>query len=442
MNLSAPVAPPPGSQYLAVRLERETVGWLWQDADGLLCFEYAPDWREREGTYAISQSLPLQGTHHRGRLVEAFFANLLPEGDLRVAVANALRVSENNYYGLLEQLGGDCAGALSLHPPQEPLPEGAPKYEPIEPDTLAQWVKGLPQHPLMVGKGDVRLSLAGAQPKLALCQLGETWAKPIAGAISTHILKPPLLHQEGSVENEYFCMTLARACGLNVPDCRIQDSPRAFVVERYDRKRDKLTNKIRRIHQEDFCQALGIPAQNKYEAEGGPSLAQCFQAVRSYCTGIHRTKALNQLRQWVIFNFVIGNHDAHGKNLSLLYADGQVQLAPFYDLLCTAAYPALSEKFAMKIGSAKSPRDYLSLNQWRKMARDCGLNETLFVQALDKNSRKIMKKAEKLAKGDEGKAGPFVPQVISVIRDRAAQIERSLAADKAANGSAPTPPSN
>lgn len=374
--------PIPGipDQHLCVWLGGVLVGRLWQDGERRhLAFAYDPAARALMPVPLVLQSLPLRDEPHRGPEVEAFFGNLLPEGDVRTAVARALQISERNDYALLDALGGDCAGALVLSRPGAALVEAVGAGNLLSREELSTLVETLPRRPLLAGENGLRLSLAGAQIKLALCKAGDGWVRPAPGAVSTHILKPPIRDLPGSVENEAFCMTLAKRCDLGVPECWIEQDPYLYVVDRYDRFRDPATGRVRRLHQEDFCQALGIPASRKYEAEGGPSLKDCFALVSRVCHDPVRDRL--RLLDWVIFNFFIGNHDAHAKNLSLLHAKGQTRLAPFYDLLSTAAYPELSDKFAMRIGGAESLR-YMAMRHWRQFAEDCVLAPTFVLSRI------------------------------------------------------------
>lgn len=412
-------------QHLAVRLNGVLAGRLWQQQQRLV-FGYDPAWLARKSVSVLSQSLPPQVEPHEGPEVEAFFGNLLPEGDVRSAVARALRISERNDYALLDAIGGDCAGALMLSRPDAPVVEASTASSLLSADELRRMVSDAPSRPLLTAEHGIRLSLAGAQTKFALCKAGDHWVKPAPGAISTHILKPAIRDLPGSIENEAFCMTLAKRCGLGVPDCWIETDPPLYVVERYDRVRDVATGRVKRLHQEDFCQALGVPSSNKYEAEGGPSLKACFDLVRQVSSD--PTGDLLRLLDWVIFNFLIGNHDAHAKNLSLIYRGGQTRLAPFYDLISTAAYPNLSEKFAMRIGGAKAVR-YMSMRDWRKLISECGFSQPFFDQRklmlIDRFNRELHLLLEEFAL-----AGHSLKLVRDSIATRAAQFGLILLAEK------------
>lgn len=376
------------AEHLSVRLNGQPCGALWQEK-GRMRFAYREDWLVRSKPLLISQSLPLQADVYDGPEVEAFFGNLLPEGDVRTSVSRALQISARNDYALLNAIGGDCAGALSLESADATVVQQTEAIGSfLDTAALTQLAQDLPLRPLLVGESGIRLSLAGAQIKLALCNAGGMWVKPAPGGVTTHILKPPIRDIEGSVENEAFCMMLAKQCALGVPDCWIHPQPLLYVVVRYDRQHNPLNGRVERLHQEDFCQALGVAAKNKYQNEGGPGLKECFDLVRRVCTDPVGDRL--RLLHWVIFNFLIGNHDAHAKNISLLYADGKVQLAPFYDLLSTVVYQGLDDKFAMKIGGAKSLR-YMTMRNWDLFAEECGLNPRFVRQQMALVEDKILK---------------------------------------------------
>lgn len=217
----------------------------------------------------------------------------------------------------------------------------------------------------------MRLSLAGAQGKLVVAMHNEDFRLPLDGSPSSHILKPQSPHFDGLVENEFFCMRLAAEAGLDVAAVEIGTAgdTRFLQVERFDRKRVS-SDLMARIHQEDFCQALGIPPELKYQQEGGPNLKRCFELVRA----ISAVKGPDVLKLFdaVVFNLLIGNGDAHGKNFSFLYDGTRAKLAPLYDLVCTQAYPNLSPEMAMKIGDERKPTRVFARN-WRKFFTDAGL---------------------------------------------------------------------
>lgn len=240
---------------------------------------------------------------------------------------------------MLEQIGGECAGAISFLPEHEDVPEDDNRYRELTDDELGKILRELPRRPLMAGEDGIRVSLAGAQDKIAVRRDDGTISIPRGTAPSSHVLKPAIATYEGIVFNEALCMALANACGLNAAPVEIGTVKGIdyLLSERHDRIRDE-DGSIRRLHQEDFCQALGVPSDIKYQSEGGLSLTDCFALIRNASS----TPApdLIALLDAVVFNLLIGNHDAHAKNFSLLYMpDRSIRLAPLYDLLSTVYYP-------------------------------------------------------------------------------------------------------
>ncbi len=343
------------SRMLDVYLHDRLVGQLTQTDGGDLAFFYDADYLAMASS-GISLSMPLQEKAFRGGVVKAFFSGLLPEASVRDRLAMCLGVSSGNPFALLEAVGGDCAGALALYPHGQQPPETFDDAEVLDNDRLSKILDLIKRRPMLAGEAGCRLSLAGAQNKLAVgFQDGQVLLIK-NGAPTTHILKPMIEHIKDSAHNELFCMKLAEMVGLDVPEVSLHfvgDRPYCLVA-RYDRQVND-HGVITRLHQEDFCQALGVAPELKYEREGGPSIAACQDVVIKHVArpAVDQMKLLNI----VIFNYVVGNADAHGKNFSLLYKGEKPVLAPAYDLLSTAIYPDLSEKMAMKIGGKYKPKD-------------------------------------------------------------------------------------
>lgn len=355
---------------LDVYLNQSLAGQLSIDEDGDMVFIYHHNYIENKKNQPLSHSLPLQKQAYKAKQCRPFFGGILPEGDLRESIARQFGISKNNDFALLSAIGGDCAGAVSLLPSSSSA-DLKPDYQLIDDAELAKRLQNSPQKPLLSGETGARLSLAGAQDKLVIAIINEHIMIPKNGAPSTHIIKPanpdfPLL-----VENECFCLQLARKIGLNAVEASIHEvngNP-YLLLKRYDRiDTDK---GIQRVHQEDFCQAMGMISEMKYEREGGPSIADCFQLIKQ----VSSVPAIDikQLLQGIVFNLIIGNNDAHGKNFSLLYKNGQIQLTPFYDLISTVHYPALSSKMAMKIGG-KYDFDFLLSRHIKKMTEDTDIS--------------------------------------------------------------------
>lgn len=366
------------TKILHVYLNYDMVGQLLLDDSGQMLFNYAESWLGNPKAVSLSHSLPLREEQFKRNECRGFFAGILPEEGKREMVARNLGISKNNDFAMLEQIGGECAGAVTFIPYGASPPQHDFKYRALSDDELLKILSLLPRQPLMAGEDGVRLSLAGAQDKIAVHVSGNKISIPLAGAPSTHILKPAIEHFEGLVFNEAFCMKLAASVGLSVAKTEIRKvgSVDYLLVERYDRCIDKDGN-IQRLHQEDFCQALGIASENKYQIEGGPSLKDCFALLRE--TSSRPVVDLAHLLDAVIFNLLIGNHDAHGKNFSLLYHRGDARLTPLYDLVSTVYYPELTKKMAMKIGkeacSTKIMPEHL-----KKMAEDTGLAGPMVVK--------------------------------------------------------------
>ena len=353
----------------------EEVGLLEQGRNGKLSFRYDPEWLAKEESRPLSQSLPLQPEKFNEKQCAPFFGGLLPEEQNREVIARNLGITSRNDFAMLREIGGECAGAVSLIEVNETRTSEPHAYEPISEAGLIAILEQLPQRPLLAGRSQVRLSLAGAQNKVALLLNDTEFAIPLHKSPSTHIIKPEHDRFPGLADNEAYCLKLASAVGLNVCEAGVRQfgKHRCLLITRYDRiLRD---GAVQRLHQEDFCQALAIPRLTKYQSEGGPGLGQCFELLRQASTS--PAKDLLQLFHCVLFNYLIGNHDAHGKNFSLLYstvnAHPIIRLAPFYDLISTAIYPELSEKMAMKIGKTYHPEE-LRLRDWEFHWRDIGFS--------------------------------------------------------------------
>ncbi len=387
---------------LDVYLHHHLVGTLIQDEHGQMLFDYLDSWKSDPAAVPLSHSLPLTRTHSNKNECRGFFAGILPEQNKRELVAKNLGISARNDYAMLERIGGECAGAVTFVPAGTELPGGRAKYRALSGKELADILRELPKRPLLAGDAEVRLSLAGAQDKIAVHASGTQISMPLDGAMSTHILKPAIQHFQNIVFNEALCMQLARSIGL---EAALAQTGKAedidyLIVTRYDRTTESPSPDtteglaLHRKHQEDFCQALGIVPENKYQAEGGPTLKQCFDLLREVST----TPAVDlmALLDAVIFNFLIGNHDAHGKNFSLLYSGKRIQFAPLYDLLCTSYYPQLSSKMAMKIGG-EYESSKITVKHFEQLAQESNLSKPLVRQRVPELADKILVELPKLA---------------------------------------------
>lgn len=361
------------TRRLSVWWDGQVVGTLQVNQHGQMRFTYAPGWLADPSRPAISFSLPKQDQAFTQRQCRPFFAGLLPEEAQRDVIAGAIGISKGNDFAFLEALGGDVAGALSLWPegevPPTPEPTGTPC--PLSDEELVEVLNTLPKRPLLAGREGLRLSLAGAQTKLPVVLVDDLVALPAPGQPTTHILKPAIERFPHTTENEALVMTLAAAVGLPVAPvtARSVEGRPFLLVTRYDRRFDA-NGQAHRLHQEDFCQALGIVPERKYAAEGGPTFKTGFDLLRRATTV--PAVAVLALLDAAIFNLIVGNADAHGKNFSLLYQASGVSLAPLYDLLSTVAYPDLSPNLAMKIAK-RATIEEIGPTTWTAFADDIGL---------------------------------------------------------------------
>ena len=317
---------------------------------------------------------------------------------------------------MLEYIGGECAGAITFLPPGEKPRAHENKYREITEIELATILRALPKRPLMAGEDGVRLLLAGAQDKLAV-MLTNKVGLPLDSSPSTHIIKPDHPRVPGLIYNEAFCLTLARDIGLPTAPGQIRKArgTEYLAVERYDRITDK-NGRLHRLHQEDFCQALNIPSEMKYQKEGGVSLKQCFELVRKASTV--PVLDIRSLLDAVIFNFLIGNNDAHGKNFSLLYRitphGMETRLAPLYDLICIAAYPEFSDHMAMSIAK-KYRTEEVYPQHWEQFALEVGL-------AVPMVKRRVVEMAGELMELVDLIGDAKVENVVEVIKKRCMEM--------------------
>lgn len=340
---------------LKVFFGKEFAGVLASTADQGVVFSYDDSYRTNKSNSALSISMPLSKKEYSQKECLPFFSGLLPEGDVKRRVSDFLHVSESSTLKLLQELGGECAGMISILPEnkncsvQKSYAFNNENYELLDDETLYGFIKNINVRPLLKAKKELRLSLAGAQEKLPLVYFDKKFYLPKSDAPSTHIVKPSGDGELSTLSiNEFVCMKLAQSCGLNVPSVELKtiNNTTFLLEERYDRIVNKKS--IKRLHQEDFCQALGIMSDRKYQNDNGPDIAKIYSLIQKECTiPLLDTK---EFLKYVIFNFIIGNCDAHGKNYSLLYEKGSSKLSPIYDAICTLVYPSLTKKMSMKIG--------------------------------------------------------------------------------------------
>ena len=406
---------------LSVFLGNEKAGSLESTDNRGVIFIYDKNYLMNKNAVPLSASLPLQSEEFSQKQCIPFFSGLLPEEDSRKKIADYLHISETSTLKLHEALGGECAGLISI------LTEGdslftetsyslnSENYELLDDKKLSDFIEKMNTRPLIKADDKLRLSLAGAQEKLALTKIKGEWYLPLNGAPSTHILKPARTGSLSSLaQNEYICMKLAKSFGLPVPvvDLLKIAGKDVFVIERYDRIKDG--NLIQRLHQEDFCQALGIMSTSKYQNDGGPGIADIFNTITKVCT-VPALETQKFLR-YVIFNYLMGNCDSHGKNYSLLYKNNRVELSPLYDVVSTVIYPGLTEKLSMKIGKHYEIQK-VSKEDFSLLAESLNIKYTIFQKIFDDFGKKYISAFEEL-KADEKVSADILNSIFEVVETR------------------------
>jgi serine/threonine-protein kinase HipA len=414
--------PVPATKSLAVYYRDTLVGTLDLTAAGLMVFEYAAHWRDDPNAFPISQSIPLTGEYQRSTVDHAFFSNLLPEAEVRATVCRYYGISLSNDFELLRKIGGECAGALSLYE-EGTLPSSAGSYRTISAAELKE--KARTRLSRFIPDGRMRFSLAGGQDKWPVYYKDEQIALPEGGYPSTHILKFDSLEYKGTGANEAFTSFLAGKLGL--PVVKVEPHQGYTLTQRYDR-RESADGVVARLHQEDFCQALGKPASQKYEAEGGPSFSHCYKLVLEK-SSVPAVDTMHLLR-WQIANVLLGNADGHAKNLSLLYDAGRCRLAPFYDLVCTNIYQGISHELAMAVGGERD-HGHVQRKNWEQLAEELGIKSGIVIRMLDEMSAKLVKKLDDFTREyiEMNGEGPAIDRVRVHVRDQVRRT-RTISFDK------------
>lgn len=376
---------------LYVFYENKRVGVFSRDENLVSSFSYDEQWLVGQNRFPLSLAMPLSEQTFNNKITLSFFENLLPEGD----VLDILERDHNVHgsFEFLERFGQDCAGAVIITADEQfsYKPKSPTHLKKIDIDDIYKAISKKKSIAEMVSQMEPGyLSLAGAQDKFAAILKEGSLFLPTHGAPTTHIIKTPILRHgiKESVYNEFYCMELARAIGLNVAPCQILDGVYPlFVTERYDRIKDT-QEMVHRLHQQDFCQAQGVVSEAKYEFKGGPSIKNNYELLLNHVTATKRIQALQEFLSWVSFNLVIGNNDSHSKNISLLLVDNKNELAPFYDLLCTSIYETLHKEFSFRIGDRYNFAK-IGLNQFTLLEEELGIKKGSFTQRM-KDTRELI----------------------------------------------------
>ena len=393
---------------LSVYWDQQIVGTISRHPKGKITFQYAAEWLKNSGRQ-ISLSLPCHEERFSPGVSTAFFENLFPESDARNILAFNRRFDKKDTFAFLENFGEDCAGALSIIPESEDLLPHSSKYRSIDAQlqNALHAIESDPgKHKLYPELAHARLSIAGAQDKLPVYfQKGSFYLPENSASPTTHIIKPVSPYFHGIQRNEAFCMDLARQIGLSVPHSELYTFAgyELFLIERYDRFHSE--NIVKRVHQEDFCQAMGLPFHRKYQEQGGPGFLHCRELAEEHLSA-DISVVKQKLTSVMTFNFLIGNNDAHGKNFSIIHKD-TLTLAPFYDLVSTQVYPGLDRKLAMAIGNTYR-HDRVNHSAFVRFSKDMKLRPEKVFEIITATAQKIGKIYEKVLAMHEKQYGKAV----------------------------------
>lgn len=348
--------------------------------DGAATLTYTPDWQRLQGAFPVSTRMPLAVANHGAGEVLPWVANLLPESQQLEMVARATGASQADPLALLASIGRDTSGAFSFA--ERGFARMTVREVPDE-AALERIIEELPKKPFLVGEDGVSMSLAGVQSKIGV-HVGEEGmiSIPIDGAPSTWILKPDAANLPGGVYNEALCLRLAQLVGLAAPEVRLgrAGARRYLLVQRYDRLQQG--DSWRRLHQEDMCQALGRLPSAKYErnetGQRGPTVRDLVGVMRS----LDPLRGVLSIFDYVIFNAIACNTDAHAKNYSVMIRASGASLAPIYDVMCGKLWPEITSKQAMSLAT-KWDGDYFKGRHWQREAALCGLSPSAALRRVE-----------------------------------------------------------
>lgn len=456
---------------LVVLIGGLVAGRVTRDRRHRFRFTYEEEWRRWPNAVPLSLSMPLGAAEHGHAAVEAFLWGLLPDNETVLdRWARRFHVSARNPFGLIANVGEDCAGAVQFARPErldDLLGPDASQVEWLDDAGVAARLRALrADHAAWRRPDDPgQFSLAGAQPKTALLFMDGRWGVPSGRMPTTHILKPPLPGLDGHPENEHLCLSLARALGLPAAGTEVRrfEDEVAIVVERYDRARTaslaaaaaaesamwaaravvepegaaraaaaaaraaalgQLAERqpILRLHQEDLCQALGLRPTAKYQNEGGPGPGRIADLLRTYSS--NPDEDVSTFIDALAFNWLIGGADGHAKNYSLLHGGGgRVRLAPFYDLASALPYDDMDPErltLAMKVGDKYRLR-HIRRSDWEHLARDVRLQPAGVVERVADLAAKLPGKVDEIREraARDALAHPLVDRLARALAERA-----------------------
>ncbi len=371
---------------LRVWANNVAMGWFGHEASQYF-FQYDAQWLQAQDAFVLAPQFPLQSEAYAGEPIKTFFANLLPEGVPLEEILSVINMRRASAFEIVGQLGAELPGVLSVLP-EGKVPSASQQYSTLSVDELSQRIQDRDHSkPLLISNNQSSMSLPGAQDKLGLRfddRRGLLYDS-VGSSPTTHIAKPDsrLEKYKPSAINEYMCMKLAEGVKLPVPPVSLIHVPQTvYIVQRYDRI--VVDQNIFCLHQVDACQILGLGPDWKYERQAGlVSLKKIAGALRELQLS---AKDLLNFQRWVMFNFLIGNSDAHAKNISVLIDETGFHLAPFYDLLCVQVYG--DERLALFIGDDEN---YASIgaHSWEAFCEDCGFGYKPTLAQLRKLARDV-----------------------------------------------------
>lgn len=478
-------------ESLIVLLAGAKIGIVRRDRGNRLTFVYDEKWRNLRDALPLSLSMPLAAAEHGHTPIEAFIWGLLPDNELILdRWARRFHVSARNPFALIANVGEDCAGAVQFARPDRldtVTTTESSAVDWIDEGAVAERLRQLKaDHSAWRAQGDIgQFSLAGAQPKIALLYENGRWGIPSGRTPTTHIIKPQIGDFDGHAVNEHICLGLARELGLPATGSELRrfDDEWAIVVERYDRAytsglaaaesarsaakaaeaaawaaspddTDAVRNSARaaseavaaaarasglsalaetqpilRLHQEDMCQALGLPPTAKYQNDRGPSPERICRLLAD-----HSSRPHEDIRTFVdalAFNWLIARTDGHAKNTSILHGGGgRVRLAPLYDLASVLPYPEFdvkAAKLAMKIGGQYRLRD-IGPRQWRAFAEGINLDANATIDRVAELASRLPEATVSVRDRIEGQGWthPMIDRLAKALTDRANECLRQL----------------
>lgn len=407
--------------------ERYRIGEIHETGREEPTFQYDTDWCDLDGAFPISTTLPLRRELYTWDKIAPWLLNLLPEDHetLRL-IARNLDVPHTDVLGLLDRVGRDTSGAVSFSE------RGSTQthVKPIKSESdLERIIEELPQKPFLAGEEGVSMSLAGIQTKLAVRAMRDgNLAIPTNGSASSHILKPDSKRLFGSVHNEALCLTLARRSGIRSPSVVTgRAGARCFLlVERYDR--EEHGEALRRLHQEDFCQALGLPPSAKYQHAQAHGPTATFSKMADRLRQLGAAADLERLWDAMVFNVLCCNTDAHAKNYSIFITGTGVELTPIYDVMCAKAWGGITENLALDV-AGKRNGDHIEGRHWRREAETCGMRADAALSRVAELARRVLRALPEARSDVEAMpAGghPMLKQFQETIRLRCEQVSKTI----------------